>query len=129
MTIEPQLQRQALALLSPFGEAYGRAMFGGAGAWLDGLMVILIARGRLYWRTDSETLPAFAAAGGEPFTYTGKSRPVTMPYWTLPDAALATPDQNRAWVKMARSAAAAAAAKKKPRRVTLMQNGNEGAIS
>ena len=66
--------------LTPLGSATGRAMFGGFGTFLDGLMFSLIADNDLYLKVDAENRPDYEAAGSYPFTYEGKSKPDWMSY-------------------------------------------------
>lgn len=88
--------------LSPLGAARGRAMFGGYGVYLDGLIVGVIAFDRFYLKVDESTRPDFEAAGAEPFTYDGKGKPIVMPYWECPADALEDPELLRAWAAKAR---------------------------
>ena len=93
--------RRALALLSPLGPVRARALFGGYGIYLDEVMFALIAWDRLYIRVDGETKVRWAAEGGEPFVYEGKSAPVEMPYWTAPPHAEDSPDALEPWACLA----------------------------
>jgi fumarate hydratase class II len=79
--------------LSPLGDARGRAMFGGHGIYLEGL----IAFDSFYLKVDDGNRPDFEAAGCEPFTYEGKDKPIVMPYWTCPAEVLEDPEALRAW--------------------------------
>jgi DNA transformation protein len=97
--------RRALALLGSLGPVRARAMFGGHGLYLDDTMFALIAWDRLYFRVDAETEPRWAAAGGEPFVYDGKGKPIRMPYRTAPAAAEADPDALLPWAELALAAA------------------------
>lgn len=109
----PALER-ALGLLLPLGEVRPRAMFGGWGLYLDGVMFALIAGDILYLKTDGETKDRFAAAGGAPFTYAREGRaPVEMSYWTLPHDHMADPGALLPWAERAVAAARRNAARKK----------------
>ena len=105
-----------LGLLAPLGPVMPRRMFGGWGFYLDGVMFALIADDQLYLKVDAETLDRFAAAGGEPFVYEGKTKPVTMSYWRPPEAAMAAPKTLLPWAELAVAAAGRAAARKPKRR-------------
>lgn len=105
-------------LLLPLGPVRARPMFGGCGIFLDDLMFALIAWNRLYFKVDDETKPGFAAAGGEPFVYQGKQRPVEISYWALPDETLDDPDGLIEWAELALRAARRARTKKARRRKT-----------
>ena len=75
-------------LLEPVGRVTIRRMFGGAGLYVDGLIVGLEVEGTLFLKTDEQTRQAFADAGGMPFVYDGKGKPITMGCWTAPDEPL-----------------------------------------
>jgi DNA transformation protein and related proteins len=104
-------------LLAPLGRVTARRMFGGAGLYVDGLIVGLEIEGTLYLKTDDLTRERFAVAGGSPFVYAGKGKAITVSYWTAPDEAMDSPEAMRPWAMLAldaslRSAAAKLAAKK-----------------
>jgi DNA transformation protein and related proteins len=90
--------------LAPLGDARGRAMFGGHGIYLDGLIIGLIAFDSFYLKVDDGNRPDFEAAGCEPFTYQGKDKPIVMPYWTCPAEVLEDPELLRAWALKALAA-------------------------
>ena len=115
----PPLVEHCLELLSSVGTPSARRMFGGHGLRVDGVFVALIAFERLYLKADATSRPQFAAAGCEPFVYTGKGKPVTMSYWTVPPQAMDSPEQMRPWARLALDAALRAlASKPKTRRRT-----------
>ena len=89
-------------------------MFGGGGLYVDGLIVALEVGGTLYLKTDEQTRQAFANAGGAPFVYEGKGKPITMSYWTAPDDAMDSSDVMRPWARLALEASQRSAASKKP---------------
>jgi DNA transformation protein len=90
--------------LSPLGEARGRAMFGGHGVYLNGLIVGLIAWDTFYLKVDEGNRAEFEAAGAEPFTYEGKGKPIVMSYWTCPPEVLEDADMLRSWTLKAAAA-------------------------
>lgn len=92
-------------LFDPLGDVRVKRMFGGQGIWAGPVMVALVADGTLYLRVDDETRPVFEAAGCAPFTYSGKGKPVTMPYWTPPPEVLDAPEDFRPWAEKALAAA------------------------
>jgi DNA transformation protein len=102
-------------LLGSLGPVRSRAMFGGYGFYADGMFVALIAFDRLYLKADEHTRERFAAAGGEPFVYAGKGKPVTMSYWTVPPEAMESPALMAPWARLALQAALAANAAQAPR--------------
>jgi DNA transformation protein and related proteins len=92
-------------------------MFGGYGLRIDGVFMALVAFDCLYLKVDDLTQPQFVAAGCEPFKYTGKGKPITMSYWTVPAQAMDSPEQMRPWAHLALDAALRAAAAGKPKRL------------
>ena len=92
-------------LLDPIGEVSTRAMFGGHGVYLDGELVGVVMDEALYLKVDAETRLHFEAAGSEPYVYLGQTEPITMSYWSAPEAAMESADGMRPWVELARAAA------------------------
>ena len=92
-------------LFASFGPITIRSMFGGQGLYADGLIFGLIVDDEIYLKADKETAPLFEAEGSRPFTYEGKAKPVVMPYWRLPDAAMDDPDAVALWARRAREVA------------------------
>lgn len=105
-----------LGLLLPFGPVTARAMFGGYGLYLDGLMFGLIAYDRPYLKVDDDNREDFVNAGTGPFTYEGKRRPVQMSYYQIPAAILDSPEDLAKWAERAHQAAKKSRAKNPPRR-------------
>lgn len=95
-------------LFAPVGPVTVRRMFGGAGIYRDGVIFALEVDGELYLKVDETSRVAFVQAGSRPFTYDGKGKPVTMPYWLLPEAAHEDPEELERWARLALSAAARA---------------------
>jgi DNA transformation protein and related proteins len=102
-------------LFAGLGPITIRRMFGGKGIYSDDLIIALVA---FDWiKTDGETQDRFRAAGSEPFVYAGRDKPVTMPYWSLPDEAIDDPDRLAVWARLGREAARrTASGETKPRR-------------
>jgi len=100
-------------LFAGLGPVRVKRMFGGGGVYLDDVMIALIAGETLYMRTDEALAAEYAAAGSEPFVYEGRGKPVTMPYWRLPDSALDDPEEAVAWARRSLIPARRAAAKKR----------------
>ena len=91
--------------LAPLGDARGRALFGGHGVYIDGLIIGIIAFDTFYLKVDDANRADFEAAGSEPFTYDGKGKPIVMSYWECPAEAMEDPDQLRAWAQKSLAAA------------------------
>lgn len=99
-------------LLSPLGPVAARAMFGGFGIYLDGLMFGLIAFETLYLKADESSKAPFEAAGMTRFK-PWEHKPMTMPYWEVPAEVMDDPDQLCRW---GRAAFDAALRNRKPKR-------------
>ena len=84
--------------LAPLGEARGRAMFGGFGVYLDGLIIGIIAFDTFFLKTDETNRPSLKAAGAQPFAYQrGGESAVSTTYWECPADVLEEPDRLREW--------------------------------
>lgn len=94
-----------LESLQPLRGVSGRRMFGGWGLYKDGVMFALIAADRLYLKVDDGNRAAFEAQSLEPFTYTGKGRPIRMSYHEAPGDGFDDPDILCAWAREAFAAA------------------------
>jgi DNA transformation protein and related proteins len=119
-----------LELLAPLGAVRAKRMFGGHGLYIDELFFALIAFERLYLKVDAQTQPAFESAGCEIFSYvkppgpplrgdlgqpvvaSGKGKPITMSYWTVPAEAMESPALMQPWARQAMEAALRARAAK-----------------
>jgi DNA transformation protein and related proteins len=110
-----------LDLLSPWGGVTARRMFGGYGIYRQGLMFALVADDVLYLKVDAQNRPAYEAAGVEPFTYDGKNKTVTLPYWEAPSDLFDDPDAMIDWAKGAFAAALRARKPGKPANPTKKQ--------
>lgn len=82
-----------------------KRMFGGKGIYHQGRILAVEVDGEILLKADSESAGTFEAAGSLQWVYTGKNRPVTMPYWSVPDEALDDPDIMKKWVLLAYEAA------------------------
>lgn len=86
-------------------------MFGGYGIYRQGLMFALVSDDVLYLKVDDRNRPAYEEAGTGPFTYDGKGRTVTLPYWEAPSGLF---DDADAMIEWAKGAFAAALRARKP---------------
>ena len=91
-----------------------RRMFGGLGMFRRGLMFALVADEVLYMKADEATSDAYEAEGCGQWVYDGKTRPVPMPYWRLPERLYDEPDEFRDWALAAFAVAERMAKPKKP---------------
>lgn len=102
-----------LDLLGSIGGVTARSMFGEYGFFKGGTMFALIWQGNFHLRTDDQNRPSHEALGLAQFIYPGRGRPVPMPYFQVPPAALDDPEEMARWARPAIAAAARAAATKK----------------
>lgn len=92
-------------LFEPLGSISARAMFGGYGVYLDGLIIGIIIDEALYLKTDERTRARFEQAGCRAFIYDLKGKPLAMSYWSLPEDAMDSPSAMRPWALLAVEAA------------------------
>ena len=109
---EKEFSRYIVELMQSVGPVNAKAMFGGHGIFLDGLMFALIADSVLYLKIDKETENDFTAKGLEPFTYSKKGKEFKMSYYQAPGEVLEDHDEMYVWATKAYSAALRAASKK-----------------
>lgn len=100
-------------LLDDAGTVATRAMFGGHGVYLDGVIVGIVIDEALYLKTDAATRARFEAAGSAPFVYTGQRKPIETSYWSAPDGALESAQAMQPWIELARAAASRKPAKRR----------------
>ena len=92
-------------LLDDAGVVTTRAMFGGHGVYLDGLIVGIVIGEALYLKTDALTRARFEAAGSAPFVHAGQKKPIETSYWSAPEDALESAQAMRPWIELAQAAA------------------------
>lgn len=81
-----------------------KAMFGGYGLYLDGVIFGIITDvDELRFKADETTKAKYEALGGKQFVYTGhKSKKETkMPYWQVPETIMEDREEIRRWVEEA----------------------------
>ena len=87
-------------LFSGFGPVDVRRMFGGQGVFADGMMIALVARGEIFLKADSETIPAFERGGQKPFSYATKNgEHVLTSYWRMPERLYDEPEELARWAR------------------------------
>jgi len=118
MPPNPEFRDRVLGLLLAFGPVQARSMFGGYGLYLDGLMFGLIAHDVLYFKVDDGNRQEYLDAGEKPFTYDGKSRPVEMSYYRVPERLFDDPGELAEWAGRAHEAARRSKIAQPPRRRT-----------
>jgi len=93
----------AKELLNGVGPLTTRKMMGGLCFYRDGVIfALLYSDGRLFLKAQGDFVAKMEALGAERWTYQrdGK-KPVSMPYWTIPDAYLDDPDAASALAREA----------------------------
>lgn len=103
-------------LLQPLGDVRPRAMFGGHGIYLDGVMFALVHADELYLKVDDVTEERFEAAGLPRFVYPKKGGgTMSMSYRRAPVAALDDGDLLVEWARLGVEASQRAARSTPPR--------------
>jgi len=110
---EKEFASYVVDLMQSIGLVNAKAMFGGYGIFLEGLMFGLIADNILYLKADKETENEFKAKGLENFTYNKKGKEFKMSYYQAPHEALENGEKMHPWAAKAFSAARRAASKKR----------------
>ena len=100
-------------MLRPLGTVSVRRMFGGAMVYIDGVALGLLDNDVLYLKADDTNKGMFEAEGQGPFVYEGKTKPVAMSYWRVPERLYDEPDEMAEWGRAALQAARGAAITKK----------------
>jgi DNA transformation protein and related proteins len=118
MTVDSEFVAFVVESLRPLGPVSARRMFGGHGIFMDGLMFGLVADAQLYLKVDAGNCAAYEAEGLQPFTYSGKGRPVAMSYREAPSAGFDDPDILCEWARAAYAAALRTDARRAGRRRT-----------
>lgn len=99
-------------ILSPHGHIKIKAMFGGFGVYMDGVIIGIIADHQLYFKVDASSVKDYENFGSEPFTYKKEGKDYIMSYWRVPDEVIE--DQEMMQRFMNTAYAISSQAKKKP---------------
>ncbi len=102
---------QVVDRLNQVAPVKARAMFGGYGLFVEGVMIALIADDVLYFKVDDHNREDYLAAGVEPFIYDGKHKPIQMSYYRLPNEIFTDLECLHRWVEAAQGAAVRSKAK------------------
>ena len=101
-----------MELFGPFGTVGARAMFGGHGVYLDGLMIAIVSEDTLYLKADEMNRVEFEQAGCEIFGYARKGKRATLGFYRTPADAMESPELMLPWARSAYAAALRTNAKK-----------------
>ena len=93
-------------LLAPWAAIDIKRMFGGMGAWRDGIFFALIIDDVVYFKVDATTRPDYAALESEAFSYTVvkdgvKNLKIIDGLWRVPDDILEDSDILISWAQKA----------------------------
>jgi DNA transformation protein len=108
--------RHCADLLAGTGAVQTKRMFGGYGLYVDDVFVAVVTGDDLYLKTDDETQPRFAAAGGKQFCFTSRGKVQATHYWSPPAEAMDSPALMKPWARLAFEAALRARSKPRKRR-------------
>jgi DNA transformation protein len=99
-------------LFREFGPVSVRRMFGGAGIFVDGLMIGLVSDGLIFLKADAVTIPVFKREGQGAFTYaTKKGEQKLTSYWRMPDRLYDDTAELARWAHAAHDVARRASAR------------------
>jgi DNA transformation protein len=105
-----------LELARPTAMMSARAMFGGHGLYVDGVIIAIVIDDIVYFKTDAANRGEFTALSLEPFVYeTKRGERIVMTYHRAPDEALEGPAAMGMWLRSAIGAALRGAAAKSSR--------------
>lgn len=91
-----------LDLLSTLEKVTYRAMFGGYGIYLNGVIFAIIVDDELYFKVDKTNIEMYRKYNSEPFSYTMKNgKKAVMSYWQVPCSVL---EDEKKLVEYARDA-------------------------
>jgi DNA transformation protein len=109
-------------LFSEFGLVSLRRFFGGEGVFADGdVMIGMVFDGRIFFKTDEETIKAFKKEKCTPFSFEKGGETVVTSWYSLPERLYDDPEELAGWARDAfRVAASSQIAKKKARKLARM---------
>lgn len=117
---------KVLEKLTPHGPIIAKAMFGGFGIYFDKVIFALIVDNQLYFKVDEMTRKEFEALHSEPFIYEGKTKPIIMPYMTLPEAIFENREELPKWIENAYQASLRSKMRKKTSKPKRYNVGKKG---
>ncbi len=115
MAYDPDFGEWVRDHLAGLGEIEIKRMFGGAGALKGGAMFAILGDGTLWLKADEAMANEMAELGSSQFSMDSKAGVKTLPYWTLPEAALDDPDEAVVWARRSVELALSSKAKSRKR--------------
>ncbi len=107
----------AAELFSAFGAVDVRRMFSGFGIYAEDVCFALYLRGEFYLKADETTIPRFVAEGSEHFSYSTRSKTVSVKsWWRMPIRLYDEPEELAHWARQAVAVAAKVRLKKVTRK-------------
>ncbi|MCG8510783.1 MAG: TfoX/Sxy family protein [Rhodospirillales bacterium] len=111
MAISAEFRDHVVDMLEGAGQVTARAMFGGAGLYLDGIFMGILSNDVLYFKADEKNRADYEEAGMQPFApYADK--PANMSYLQVPAEVMDDAEELCAWARKAWEAGRRAAAEK-----------------
>ncbi|MDE1999173.1 MAG: TfoX/Sxy family protein [Burkholderiales bacterium] len=109
-SLKPVTPKQAFAQfiveqMAGLGPVQAKAMFGGFGLYLQGLMFSLILDDTVYIKVDDASRERFESQGLEPFRYEAKGKVASLKYFQAPAEAYDDPSAMMAWARLGYEAA------------------------
>ena len=126
MPVSPDYKEFVRELLAPLGAVTIKPFFGGLEAKYGDVQFAWVLSDTLYFKVDDENRQDYIDAGSGPFTYEGKSRPVEMSYYRVPDALMNDPGGIAEWAERAHQAALRSRIGQPPRRARRTENRRPG---
>lgn len=88
-------------VFAPFGRITLRRMFGGHGVFHEGRMFALVARERLYLKSDAQSAAAFDARALPPFEFARQGETMRTSYREAPAELFDDRDEALRWARLA----------------------------
>jgi len=111
--VDKEFVSYVVDLMQSIGPVRAKAMFGGHGIFIEGLMFGLVADRVLYLKADKEIENDFLAKNLEAFTYNKKGKEYKMSYFQAPEETLEDAEEMNIWANKSYSAALRVSAKKR----------------
>jgi DNA transformation protein len=113
---ENSFKEFVLDQLGMLPEVRARAMFGAHGLYQADRFFGILDEGRLFFKVNESSRPAYGERGMGPFTYESRGRTMTMSYYEVPPDVLENAVELVEWARTAIQVAAAAKAREKAKK-------------